>query len=360
MSQARSLLPVRLQPVLPLGTALGGGDGRALASRPFPLDQPGVALTYSGTVAVYQAFRALPLPAGGVALCPSYNCGHEIAPLTRLGMRIRCYRVTPDLEADLEDIERRMDGAVKALLVTHFFGFGQRLAELRALCDRQGVFLIEDCAHALLSDSVTGDLGRVGDAAIYSIRKTLPLPNGGAVLFNNPAFSVPGPLEPPPKLTTWLKALDLAKKSPLDGFARDPSWRSLLPLAATAPLAVGSDLLRRVYPGSSTDCYDPDDDDFNFGSRIMSWSMSAFSRSLLDRIDWSGIAARRLSNYRFLAEALRGTQGCQVVRPQVPNSTAPLFLPVLVSRRNELFRFLRRQRIHSAIWWDQRHPAVNW
>ena len=355
---SRSGVAVRLNAVLPLNTALGRGP--LLPRRPFPLDLPGVDLTFSGTVAVYQAFRALGMPAGSVVLCPSYNCGHEIEPLMRLGFQIQCYRVTAELGADLEDIERRMGPAVKALLVTHFFGFGDRLEELRALCDRRGVFLVEDCAHALLSDNASGNLGRVGDAAVFSVRKTLPLPNGGAVIFNNPSLSLNQALESPPRLTTWLKACDLTRKAAADRLAREPSGRTLLPFAALAPLVVGNELLARLHPAATTACYDPDDDAFDFDQRIMSWGISAFSLRMLDRVQWSGVAQRRLDNYRYLASALGGIDGCEVMRPEVPDHTCPLFLPVLVSRRREVFRHLVQHRIHPAIWWDQKHPAVSW
>lgn len=355
---SRSSLPVRLNAVLPLDAALG--RGRPLPRRPFPLDQPGIALTFSGTVAVYQAFRALGLPAGSVVLCPSYNCGHEIEPLMRLGLQVQCYRVTSDLEADLEDIERRMGPKVKALLITHFFGFGQNLEELRALCDRRGVFLVEDCAHALLSSNARGNLGRVGDAAIFSIRKTLPLPNGGAVLFNNSSLAVKGSLEPPPRLTTWLKACDLARKAAADELVREPSGRTLFPLAAFGPLMLGNGLLARLHPAATTACYDPDNDAFDFDQRIMSWGISPFSLRMLDHVEWSSVAQRRLDNYRYLAAALGEVEGCELMRPSTPDHTCPLFLPVLVNRRKEVFQHLVQQRIYPAIWWDQKHPAVSW
>src|SRR2546427_5586082 len=155
-------LPVRLQQVLPLRIALG----RVSFSDdlPFPLDQARSTPTFSGTASIYQAFRALKLAPGSVVLCPSYNCGHEIEPLLRLGLRVRWYRVGPDLEMDLEDIRRRFTEEVRAVLVTHYFGFAQPLEELRVLCDRWDAFLVEDCAHALLSDNAAGTLGRTGDA----------------------------------------------------------------------------------------------------------------------------------------------------------------------------------------------------
>jgi perosamine synthetase len=350
--------PVRFQPVLPLAVALGIGS--RLPARPFPLDRSRLLLTFSGTAAIHQAFRALDLPSDSTVLCPSYNCGHEIEPLVRLGLRVRCYRVGPDLEADLGDIERRLDGGVRALLVTHYFGFAQPLAELRTLCDRRGIRLVEDCAHAFLSDDARGTLGRVGDVSVYSIRKTLPVPNGGAVVFNDETLAVPSGLAPPPRLTTWLKVLGLVRKAAVDGARERGSCLDLLGLAALAPLVAASGLLERACSASATVCYDPDDENFGFDSAVLGWGMASWSEDLLDRLDWRAVAERRRHNYRVLSEGLRELEGCQVLLPEVEDHTCPLFLPVRVDRRMEVFRHLIRERIYAAVWWDQRHPAVDW
>jgi dTDP-4-amino-4,6-dideoxygalactose transaminase len=348
--------PVRYQPVLPLAAALGAGER---FPAPFPLDQRRLLLTFSGTAAIAQAFEALGLPRGATVLCPSFNCGHEIEPLVRLGLRVECYRVGPDLQADLGDIERRLGGGARALLITHYFGFAQPLADLRALCDRFGIYLVEDCAHGFLSDDASGMLGRTGDLAVYSFRKSLPVPNGGAVLANSDAVALPPRLRRPPRLTTWLKGLALARKGALDRARDRGAVVDILTLAALAPAVAGSELLERFYPGAATACYDPDDDDLGFDSSILGWGIAPYSAGLLRRLDWRGIADRRRHNYRVLADGLR-RMGAEALLPDVEDYTCPLFLPLLVERRLEVFKYLIDRRIYSAVWWDQPHPAVDW
>ena len=353
-----SSLPVRAQPVLPIELVFGPEIPSGV--RPFPLGAPETILTYSGTAAVYQAFRTLPLERGSTVLCPSYNCGHEIEPLTRLGLRVECYRITTDLEIDMEDVEKRMRSGARALLVTHYFGFAQPLAALRALCDRHGAYLVEDCAHAFLSDNAEGNLGRVGDAAIYSMRKTLPLPNGGAVIFNNPSLRMSGALQPPPRLTTWLKSLDLIGKAVWDRFSARRSPRDLLWLLMLAPLVAGGRAIRALDPRGSIRCYDPDDEDFRFGIEIMGWGISRFSLRLLRKLAWSDAIGRRRSNYRSLALALAGVEGCRVMLPELPEHVCPLYLPVWVEQPIDACRKLARQRIYAAALWHHEHPAVDW
>jgi dTDP-4-amino-4,6-dideoxygalactose transaminase len=347
---------VRYQPVLPLAVALGAGGP---FPAPFPLDQRRLLLTFSGTAAIAQAFEALGLPRGATVLCPSFNCGHEIEPLLRRGLRVECYRVDPHLQADLGDIERRLRGGARALLITHYFGFAQPLADLRALCDRHGIYLVEDCAHAFLSDDASGTLGRTGDIAVYSFRKSLPVPNGGAVLTNSEAVSLPPRLGPPPRLTTWLKGLALARKGALDRARDRGAVGDILTLAALAPAVAGSELLERVYPGGATAGYDPDDEDLGFDSSILGWGIAPYSAGLLRRLDCRGIADRRRHNYRVLANGLQ-RMGAEPLLPEVETHTCPLFLPLVVERRSEVFKYLIDRRIYPALWWNQRHPAVDW
>lgn len=349
-------MPVRCQPVPPVEVALGRTSARTVL--PFPLEEPGVVFTYSGTAALYQAFGALRLSRGDAVLCPSYNCGHEIEPLLRLGLDVRCYRVTNELEIDLEDLERRLRSGARAVVITHYFGFPQPLEALRALCDRYGAFLVEDCAHALFSDNLQGNLGRVGDIAVYSMRKTLPIPNGGAMIANNPQLEFRRALRAPPRLTTWLKGAELVAKATLDRFSAQRNPRDLLWLSVLLPLVAVNGAVAAVHPRASTACYNPDDEDYGFSIDIMSWRMSGYSEALMRRIDLCGIPERRRSNYRALVGALG--DGVQPLFPVLPEDVCPLYLPVRVERPLDVYHALADKRIFADVFWPQAHTAVDW
>lgn len=367
MNAASSALPVRSQPVLPLGAVIGRQGLGAPAARaaaagnlPWPLGSPRAVMTFSGTAAIYQAVRALGLPAGATVLAPSYNCGHEIEPLIRLGLRVQPYRVMEDLGIDLDDVERGLAAGAAALFVTHYFGFAQHLAPLRALCDRHGARLIEDCAHALLSDDDEGRLGRTGDVAIFSMRKTLPLPNGGAFVLNDPGLAMPAPPPAAPRASTWLKATDLIAKASLDRYAASRRIGDLLWLPLMLPAAAAVRVVRHATPPSIATLYDPDDEDYAFDESILDWGISRLSARLLRNVDWNGIVARRRENYRRLAAALEGLEGARALRPELPARTNPLYVPVRSRDPVALFRALRPRGIHTDVYWQQAHPAIDW
>jgi dTDP-4-amino-4,6-dideoxygalactose transaminase len=88
--------------------------------------------------------------------------------------------VCSDLTADIESIERVLSKRSKALVITHTYGKAARIEALRALADREGLFLVENAVHATGHTRVQGrPLGSWGDATILSFNVDKPL---GAIL----------------------------------------------------------------------------------------------------------------------------------------------------------------------------------
>ena len=55
-------------------------------------------------------------------------------------------------------------------------------------CARHGLYLIEDCAHALSSLYKRRPVGGSGDFSAFSIRKTLSVLHAAALVINNREF----------------------------------------------------------------------------------------------------------------------------------------------------------------------------
>lgn len=88
------------------------------------------------------------------------------------------------IEVELFDLIE--SGQYRALLIIHYFGFCQnRMDKIVELCKRNGVLLIEDCAHTMLSSVDMGNLGHLGDFSFYSIHKYLAAKDGGCLRVNN-------------------------------------------------------------------------------------------------------------------------------------------------------------------------------
>src|SRR5215475_5786733 len=148
---------------------------------------PGMLGTFMGRDALSLALSALHLDSADSILLPVFTC-QEVLKSFVGRVNVTFYDVRPDLSIDPDVIKthlsRRKTGMV---LITDYFGFLQpHRREIRNLCDEYGCTLIEDCAHSLLTEGA----GTLGDFATYSLRKLLPVPDGGGLRINNQEVSL--------------------------------------------------------------------------------------------------------------------------------------------------------------------------
>lgn len=86
-------------------------------------------------------------------------------------------------------VEASIGPRTRAILVVHYAGYVADLTALRAIADRQGIALIEDCAHALGAHWQGQGVGTIGDAAIFSFQaiKHMTTIDGGALVLRDAA-----------------------------------------------------------------------------------------------------------------------------------------------------------------------------
>ena len=114
---------------------------------------------------------------------PSFICRDMLAPINTLKIKYFFYEVNENLEPMLEDIK------CNAILMVDYFGFSQDFRPFEEYKKKYNSIIIEDNAHGFLSKDKNGVLlGTRGDIGLLSIRKTIFLPNGGALLVNNELF----------------------------------------------------------------------------------------------------------------------------------------------------------------------------
>src|SRR5262245_25624066 len=156
---------------------------------PFPMSAPRRRYFHRARNAIYHLCGALGLGRNQTVLVPDYHNGNEVRAIRAAGADVRFYRIDRQFDVDLEHLERlcRTTDA-RALFVIHYFGWSQPMKELAALCEARDMVLIEDCALALLSESLGQPLGSFGQYATYCLYKTLPVPNGGVLVENDGAL----------------------------------------------------------------------------------------------------------------------------------------------------------------------------
>ena len=115
---------------------------------------------------------------------PSFICSDILAPINQLGIQYIFYEVDKDLNPILEDIK------CDSILSVNYFGFSSDVDVFNKYKKKYDAVFIEDNAHGFLSQDANGLLlGTRGDFGLLSIRKTIFLPNGAALLVNNKKYN---------------------------------------------------------------------------------------------------------------------------------------------------------------------------
>jgi hypothetical protein len=101
-------------------------------------------------------------------------------PVRERSLRHAFYRVDRHLNIDVEHLIGLIRRTAHVIVVlVHYFGRVDPSSEAIAVAARQaGAIVVEDSAHALLTDWVLGAAGHFGDASVFSLHKLLPIPGG--------------------------------------------------------------------------------------------------------------------------------------------------------------------------------------
>jgi dTDP-4-amino-4,6-dideoxygalactose transaminase len=88
---------------------------------------------------------------------------------------------------DPASVEKKITRRTKAIWVTHLWGFPAEVDKLRKIADKHGIYLLEDCAHALLTKYKGRYLGNWGHIGTFSFNmgKQLPTGEGGMAITND-------------------------------------------------------------------------------------------------------------------------------------------------------------------------------
>ena len=357
-------LPVTAQaparPKAPLAPVLSRASwrparGAAMAS---VLDAGAVRLVTSGRIAIGLALRAMGIKPGDTVLMPAYHSLSMIPPVFWRGATPRFYRVGPDAQADLLDATAKLDATVKAIVVTHYFGFIQDLAPIRAWCDAHNVALLEDCAHCFFGEHAGRPVGSFGDYAIASSMKFFPAYEGGVLASNRHSLDgvdlhpAGAGFEAKVILNTLeysfaygrLPVLHLLLALPLR--AKDALWR-----LRKARRPVGTALA----PASS-------DSEAGFDAAWLDKRSSMFARWLLRRVSSERIVRLRRAHYTALHDAVAGMPGVRPLHATLPDGACPWMFPLVVDDADAVFARLHREGVpltrFAETLWDGVDAAV--
>jgi dTDP-4-amino-4,6-dideoxygalactose transaminase len=308
----------------------------------FPFNAQTAEYFYFARNAVWLSVKMLGLT-GAEVLVPAYHHGVEVEALVDAGAVPKFYRVGRRWDVDLEDVARRIGPKTRALYLTHYAGFPGPAKAMRALADEHGLLLLEDCALSLLSADGEAPLGATGDVAYFCLYKTLPVPNGGALVVNGARrYQVPRPPAPPSASTFSHAVSSLLANLELRAGAPGRLLRALARGVGRGTASAAG--IERVATGTQ-----------HFDRAHVDLGMSPLTKRIALGQDLRGIVERRRRNYFYLLGRLRDVS--PPLFGELKPGVCPLFYPLLVEDKREVMSRLSASGIETIDFWRSFHPS---
>ena len=348
---------------LPRGPVLGWSNFKLIDSPGIGSveDLPHVEFTTSGRAAIYQALLQLRLAPGATVLAPTYHCPTMVAPIILAKLNVAYFGLQENGLPKLDAIDADTAKKCKAMLVSHYFGLANSLAEVRRWCDERGIALIEDCAHCYFGQAGERPVGAWGDISTASLSKFWPVPEGGLLASSQrPLVKLRLPGQGlKAQLKGWVDVLELA--------ARHQRFAGLNTLLAFVFRVKNSARQYRTKPAIPSS-----------GAREGSLHASAANMMLdcdMGRIEqaplWASmtlksvlprgrVIARRQQNYACYANHFASLAGARQLFPLSNDSAsqiAPYVFPLWVDDADRVYQALKAQQL-PVFRWDRIWPGT--
>ena len=139
----------------------------------------------NGTIAIELALRACGVQPGDEVLVPSYSFIATASAIPYVGAIPRFVDVDPETyNLDSTSLEESITEDTVGVVGVHFAGSPMDMDEVLSICEENGLFLIEDAAHAQGSEWRGRKVGAIGDVGTFSFQesKSLSCGEGGMLV----------------------------------------------------------------------------------------------------------------------------------------------------------------------------------
>jgi dTDP-4-amino-4,6-dideoxygalactose transaminase len=150
----------------------------------------GLALSGGGSAALWIALLGLGIGSGDEVIVPGFTYVASISSIVYAGATPVLAEVDDTFDLDPADVEAKITPRTAEIMVVHMLGAPARLAELRAIADRHGIPLIEDCAQAFGATYRGRGVGGFGSIGTFSFNeyKTITCGDGGLLVTDDTAL----------------------------------------------------------------------------------------------------------------------------------------------------------------------------
>lgn len=310
-----------------------------------------ILFTHQARNALAHLCHMLAIGPGDEVLVPAYNCGAEIDPYIANGARVTMYRIGNGLKIDSDDIMNRVTASTRIIHVTHFFGWPQDIDALAKWCGSTGIALVEDCSQALFSTGPGHTIGRIGHAAVYSFVKSLPVPDGGALVLNRKQCELEIRFRAPAFNITLRNSGTLVKKWFMNSFLFWQKHAAIRRFFVKSWKRNDERRQENPRPAMLKSNY--------FVERRMDWGMSPITKGLLRSVDRETVVRKRRKNFQYLLDAVSHIPGITPVFTSLPYNVCPLSFPFIVDDHRMWYERLESMGV-LVQGFRGYYPGLNW
>jgi dTDP-4-amino-4,6-dideoxygalactose transaminase len=146
----------------------------------------------NGTDAIYITLKALGIGLGDELITVANSFIATSEAISQTGARPVFVDIDDYFHIDPSLIEKKITGKTKAIIPVHLFGQPADIGAVKEICDRHGLFLIEDCAQSHLATfqgKKTGTFGIAGTFSFYPGKNLGAYGDGGAIVTDDDVFA---------------------------------------------------------------------------------------------------------------------------------------------------------------------------
>ena len=143
----------------------------------------------NGTDAIYIIMKMLGIGSGHEVITVANTWISSSETITQTGAKPVFIDIEPDHYCiDTSKIEEKINSKTKAIVAVHLFGQSNNIKQLKEICDKHNLYLIEDCAQSHFSEYDHQHVGTFGIASTFSFYPGKNLGaygDAGAILTND-------------------------------------------------------------------------------------------------------------------------------------------------------------------------------
>lgn len=276
---------------------------------------PGKNLTYTygGYYSLRVILQHLKLSKDEKVLLPSYMCPTILYPFKELGILYEFYKVNRNLQIDLGDLSKRVDGKTKVVFFINYFGFKQSDEVITALLKlkESGIIIIQD----VVQDFYVQNNDLIGNYAFMSFRKFFPC-EGSIIISQDKIDDVVIKGKNKTYFNNKLKGRFLRYFHYKYG-CKEESFLS---------------------------AFNKANESYRLPENI---EYSSYDEYVLNRIDFEKDKETRRENFIMLL----GLYGDKAIFKTLPDNVVPLLFPIVISSRDSVQMKLRDKNIFCPVHW---------